>query len=836
MLNSHKLSIGLAFTGIALSFIGHSPALAQTRSNPFLPPIAKLQHAPTRDYRVRHLKLIFNVHAEDNSADGIVTHYLSAIRRGTRNIVMDAGDNLKIKTCLLNGLPATFTHAKDQLTVNAPSPLIPDKEVTLQITYQLPNQKISAGSPNGAAGIHWIRTNPDQPDRRPGFWTQGETTGNRYWLPLYDYPNQFSTTETFVTVPDNWLVIGNGIEGKTVSDLAKKTRTYQWTMKQPHAPYLLSLAGGELELKRAKWRDIPLYYVVPKGKADLIDGSFDDTPDMLEFFSTKLGVKYPWPKYAQNAMWDFGGGMENVSATTLGAGSLTDARSGFHNMSGLNSHELAHQWFGDLVTCKHWGDVWLNESFATFMETYYHEHSMGEEQYQLEVNGNTNSYLNEATRYKRPVSTHYYTAPDRMFDSHTYPKGGVILHSLRRQLGDENFLKGLNHYLTKYRHKPVETHNLIESFEEATGVNVQPFFDQWIFKPGHLEMDASWKYDESAKMVVVTVKQTQDTADGTPIYDTPLTLALVRNGSGVERFPVQLNQQSQEFRIPATVRPDSLLVDPDQDLLRVVKINRADSEYPVLLRYAPNVNDRAQALRKVLAQTTGNLSDAQTAQLVEVLKTDASVTVGTQILNTLGGMKRESLRPVFEQEAQSKKWERRASAVRALAQLPLTEQNVTLLKPLAKSDTEYYTIVEASMQALLKHDVAGSLEVFRHQIASKTASNRLANRALNLLEESDSQLVTPVLLEATANKALNKAVRQRAIRALNTAKSTEDAVAPTLIRLLKEEKGDFQRLVIDVIQERKFTSAVSVLKQVAQESEDTKTVAKAKDAIANLNR
>lgn len=835
-MNSHKFAAGIAFAGVALSLAGNSPAIAQNRSNPFLPPIAKLQHAPTLDYRVRHIKLIFNVHAEDNSADGVVTHYLAAIRSGTKKIVMDAGDNLKIKQCLLNGQAVTFTHEKDKLTVNAPVALVPDKEATLQITYQLPNQRVSAGSPNGAAGIHWIRTNPDQPERRPGFWTQGETSGNRYWLPLYDYPNQFSTSETFVTVPDNWLAIGNGIEGKTVSDPVKKTKTYQWTMKQPHAPYLLSLAGGELEMKRAKWRDVPLYYVVPKGKAELIDSSFDDTPDMLEFFSTKLGVKYPWPKYAQNAMWDFGGGMENVSATTLGAGSLTDRRSGFYNMSGLNSHELAHQWFGDLVTCKHWGDVWLNESFATFMETYYHEHSKGVEQYQLEVNGNTNSYLNEARRYKRPISTHYYPAPDRMFDSHTYPKGGVILHSLRRQLGDEGFLKGLNRYLTKFRHKPVETQDLVNSFVEATGVNVQPFFDQWIYKPGHLEMDATWKYDEDAKAVVVTIKQTQDTSDGTPIYDTPLTIALVRNGSGVERFPVQLNQKTQEFRIPASVRPETLLVDPDQDLLRVVTINRASNEYAAILRYAPNVNDRSQALSKILSQNNGSLSEATITLLTEVAKSDPSVTVGTQALNALGGLKRESLRPLFQQEAQSPKWERRASAVRALGQLSLTEKDVALLKPLAKSQTEYYAIVEAALQALFKHDIAGSLDAIRAQIASKTPNNRLANRAIGIIEENESALVTAVLTETVANKALNRRVRQRAVRALVSNKGAEDLVAPILIGLLKTEKAEFQRDVIEVIQERKFKSAIPALKLITQESGDAQVITKAKDAIANLSK
>src|SRR6516225_10031962 len=253
-------------------------------------------------------------------------------------------------------------------------------------------------------------------------------------------------------------------------------------MQHAHATYLISLVGAPLDIKRSSWRGVELIYAVPKGKRHLIDDSFGDTPDMLSFFSGTLGVKYPWPKYAQSAMYDHPAGMENVTAATLGAHGLTDKRRGFRTMSGANAHELAHQWFGDLLTCKDWGHLWLNEGFATFFRYLYVEHSRGKDAYAHEIEGAMQSYFQESRRYKRPLATNLYPDKEAMFDAHTYQKGAAILHTMRRYLGDQAFFVGLRQYLTRYRHMPVDSHDLCEAMTEATGVNLEPFFDQWIYK------------------------------------------------------------------------------------------------------------------------------------------------------------------------------------------------------------------------------------------------------------------------------------------------------------------------------------------------------------------
>ncbi|HEV2473046.1 MAG TPA: M1 family metallopeptidase, partial [Chthonomonadales bacterium] len=356
-----------------------APAAAQ-QSNPFLPPRATMHYARNRDYHVRHLKLVINIDAIRHGATAVVTQYLAPLRDGLKQFEIDAGANLTINSVRLNGAPVSFRHDGEQLLIDPGRTLARGVEVAVEIRYVMPGDSTGGGA-NGLGGFHWILPNGDPADRPPGFWTQGETNTNHHWVPCYDSPNDKCTSETITTVPANWVVIGNGKLVSNTLNAAQHTRTFHWVMTQPHSTYLLSLAGGELDVRKDTWNGVPLYYVVPRGDAWMIPGSFGNTPDMLQFFSTILGFKYAWPKYAESAMLDFGGGMENVSATTLGAYSLTDKRSGLYPMSSLDSHELAHQWFGDLVTCKFWGDIWLNESFATFFQMLYTEHLYGKDGY-----------------------------------------------------------------------------------------------------------------------------------------------------------------------------------------------------------------------------------------------------------------------------------------------------------------------------------------------------------------------------------------------------------------------------------------------------------------------
>lgn len=790
-----------------------------------------------RDYHVRHLKLIFDINAGDHSAHGIVTNYLAALNDGLAKVTLDAGANLKIESVKIDGNVAPYTHAGDKLTIIPPAPLTKGKEIAIEITYTMPQTNVGGGA-NGSGGFKWIDPRPNDPERKPEFWTQGETETNHKWVPCYDFPNDKCTSETHTTVPDNWIVIGNGEELPATHDAAKKTITYHWRMTQPHSTYLLSLAGGELDVKTAKWEGVPLYYVVPRGKADMIDASFGNTPDMLSFFSSKLGVKYPWPKYAQDAMYDFGGGMENVSATTLGQGALTDRRAGIYRMSSLNAHELSHQWFGDLVTCAFWGDAWLNESFATYFEQLYLEHSQGKDVFDSERDSALHSYLSEAARYQRPLSTTLYTNGDVMFDRHTYPKGGLILHMIRRRLGDRKFFHALGHYLNKHKYQPVIAADLQNAITEDSGVDMKPFFDQWIFKPGHPVLDATWQYDDASKTEQVTVKQTQEINKGIPVYNTPLTIGLLYNNEGrgrIERQTVTLNSLSQTFRLAASERPDAILIDPDHDLLKQINEDHwADSELPALLRLAPCVTDRRRAAN-AFAGDTAKMDDMHVQTLVAALVTDKSEESAANLIRLLGETKRENLRPLFLQQAQSNQTDRRAAAVTALGQLPPTRESQFLIRSLAKSDIEAYQVVRSALVAMSKYDIAENLDIYKHQIEIKSLRSTLASAAVEALSESKNEAAAPLLLEAASKEGLAMPVRENAISACGELAPGNPAVHETLLRLAQDNAhANLQTAAINALKERNDKDAVGALRALATSATDANVRDLAKDTADAL--
>ena len=556
--------------------------------SPFTLPQAKVQYAPDRDYDLQHISVDLTVDYAKRSFQGVVVNTLAPLREGLTTVRFDCGENLTVTACEVAGRQAAFSHEEDKLKITAPQPLASGKLVALTVRY------VDSGKKE-LPSFHWLEPTVADP-QRIGFWTTGEPYFNRQWLPTWDYPNDFATTEMRVTVPADWYVISNGVLRSDTLNAEGKTRTFLWKMDQPYATYLISLVGGPFDIKTAEWRGVKLMYVVPKGKGNRIADTFGDTPDMLSFFSDTLGVKYPWPKYAQTVAYDFPGGMENASATTMDEGILTDKRKGFKTNVGGLAHELAHQWFGDLVTCKHWGEFWLNEGFADFLSDLYQEHARGKCAYDYALDDTIQAYISESRRYKRPLTTNLYADTRSMWDSHSYKKGAAILHTLRRTLGDKAFFAGLRRYLTRNCHQPVDSHDLCSALIEATGINLEPFFDQWVYKPGHPILDYTWRWDEAKKQVVLTAKQTQDTKDGTPIYDLNSTVGLI-GGSGMTRKKTRINQADQEVRISVAEKPTAVLLDSDHDFLcEMPTLHWTTEELPSILKYASNAVDREEAM------------------------------------------------------------------------------------------------------------------------------------------------------------------------------------------------------------------------------------------------
>ena len=374
-------------------------------------------------------------------------------------------------------MPCKFTTADGKLIVTLDKASWPGRDAR-------PGDRLLRLAP--PEGCSSCVADPAYPERPLAIWTQGEAEDTHYWLPCYDYPNERATSEMIITVEKPLFVVSNGALVETTKN-AGDTTTYHWKMDVPHVSYLISLAVGDFSVYHDKVGDLPLDYYVAKDVDEATARRFmGKTPQMIRFFGESTGQPYPYVKYAQTCLPEFGGGMENISATSMTDNALRDEIAALEgDADGLVAHELAHQWFGDLLTCKDWSHIWLNEGFASYFDPLFAEHDRGEDTFRLEMDGALQGYLGNDRAYRRPIVETRYESSMQMFDGMTYAKGACVLHALRGLLGDEVWWKGLRAYVAAHKSQVVDTDDFRKSMEAASGKDLKWFFDQWVHKAGH---------------------------------------------------------------------------------------------------------------------------------------------------------------------------------------------------------------------------------------------------------------------------------------------------------------------------------------------------------------
>lgn len=542
------------------------PPTARRSQRPFPP----TQYIPVRNYDQRNIKLDLRFDWELERAIGTATITFAPLVKDLRRVEFDAAYMTISSVGLSSGEALQFAYdgPREKLTIALDRPYQPAQELTVVISYNTNQPPPDKRSNLGGGGLNFIQPRADDPTRPKQIWSQGEAQFNHFWFPCFDHPSDFATSELIATVEKPLSVISNGklIEVKENPD---GTRTYDWKIDQPHATYLTSIIVGEFVSVSAEYAGIPIMTNVYPNEVNEGKITAARLPEMVRFFSEKTGVKYPYDKYAQTMVRDFGGGMENISATTQTDNMIHDARTELDsNSDGLQSHELAHQWFGDLVTCRHWSDLWLNESFATYFQALWDEHKLGRDDFlYLDVKANKEAYYQTWARgQRRPIVTRNYTNPDAVFDTYAYPRGGAVLHMLRTILGDDAWWRSINHYLTKYAHQPVETEQFRIAIEETTGQPLDWFFEQWLYKMGHPIFRVTQDYDPGKKTLKLKVIQEQrpDPDSQFPqvtYFQTPVDVELgTASGVRIERLLIQPREE-QTFTL--TVDSEPLLVNFD---------------------------------------------------------------------------------------------------------------------------------------------------------------------------------------------------------------------------------------------------------------------------------
>jgi len=507
-------------------------------------------YAPDRAFDALHVKLDLDVDLRRKALSGVCETRVRARRSGVRRLDFDAV-GLKVSAARADGKPVRFRHKDGRLSVTLAKDLPESGEARLEFRYRVEDPE---------AGLHFVKK-PEQ------MWSQSQPEDARRWFPCHDSPHAKVTSEVRARVPAGHRALSNGSLVERSRDGGREV--WHWRMDRPHSIYLITLVVGKFAEIEEEWDGIPVvFYCEPGREADARRG-FGKTAKALKFFSEKTGVRYPYPRYAQVAVAEYPGGMEHTTCTTQTDACLVDARAALdHDLDLLVAHELAHQWFGDLVTCAEWPHAWLNEGFATYFEVLFQEHDKGRDEALYELLGNARAYFDEdARRYRRAIVCRTYMDPWTIFDRHLYEKGAWVLHMLKRELGDELWWKAVGHYLRKHKDSSVQTQDLVVAIEEATGRNLQAFFDQWVYRSGHPVLRARWSYDAKRRRGSLWLLQTQGIDEAHPAFRFRLHVRVTGRG-WTRDFHEDVKDKEHRFSWKLPGEPLDVEFDPEFVLLK----------------------------------------------------------------------------------------------------------------------------------------------------------------------------------------------------------------------------------------------------------------------------
>ncbi|MCC5920016.1 MAG: M1 family metallopeptidase [Cyclobacteriaceae bacterium] len=518
--------------------------------------LPKFRKSPTRAFNLIHTQLKVSFDWDEQTVKGLAVIDLTPHFYPQQILEINA-KSFDIKSIKMIRPDTTFilTYDYDQqlISIQLDKEYVRGDTMQISIDYLAHPQKCGSGGGNAITddkGVYFINPDGSDPNIPTHLWTQGQTEGSSCWFPTIDHPNQKHTQEIYIQRPKNMQSLSNGVlaSSREISDDIVED---YWKMDQPHAPYLTMMAVGEFAVHREQWRGKEISYWVEPEFAEHAPYVFGNTPKMLDFFSDLLDYEYPWPKYAQIVVRDFvSGAMENTSASVFYDRLLVDKRTLIdENHDDIIAHELFHHWFGNITTAESWSQLALNEAFANYSEYLWKEHNKGKEEADFHLHEEWQQYLYESQTKTVDLIRFEYEAHDDMFDSHSYAKGGVILHMLREKLGDDAFFSSLSHFLKKHEFKSVEAHDLRLAFEEVTGLDLYEYFDQWFYASGHPELAIRYELPDSTENLQIIIMQTQNLEDY-PLYELPLNFSIFLTGDDKEyRYSRALRSSSYTFTI-----------------------------------------------------------------------------------------------------------------------------------------------------------------------------------------------------------------------------------------------------------------------------------------------
>ena len=660
--------------------------------NPNLESIANDRYTRSHDYDLVHQRIVVrDFNWDSTSFTGSVTTTLVALRPAMDSVVLDAGSLLDITRVAASGAALRSARHGDTLVVFFAKPAAFGDTLTFTIDY--------GGKVDNGQGLTYIDERPHTPRQ---IWSQGEDHNNHYWFPTYDFPNDKMTWQLEATVPAGYTAVSNGA---LVSDKRSAAgRTMIWREDRPSATYLVSLVVAPLAKIHDAWKTVPVDYYVYHADSALAWRLFHVTPDMIDTYSRLTGVPYPWQKYAQTTVADFFGGMENVSATTL-VDWLPDSRAYADRpwyQYILIPHELAHQWFGDYVTTENWANMWLNEGFAEFMPGQYWRTKLGahaEQDYYLDE---YRQFMQIDARRRMPLAS--------LGSNNIYPKGALVLEMLHNYLGDQRFWAGIHRYLTTHAFGVAVSDDLRQAFLEATGENLDWFWNEWVYSAGFPDFNITSTYDAARRRVTLVVRQTQrDTlkADSTGMrYVVPEAFRIpvavrVGTSSGADVLrKAWIDQREDTIVVDGiSAQPTMIVFDADNQILKTLNFDQPTPQLAAQLVRDENLWNRWWVIQQLAKRTDDAAAAAALAAAAE--RSDYFLT-RQQAAAALARFPANVATPALTVALRDTSSQVREAAVGALGSVG-GDEALTLARRVWQRDTSY-EVRAAALSALVRLD------------------------------------------------------------------------------------------------------------------------------------
>jgi len=647
---------------------------------------APSQRTRDREVDIHHIKIDVSVNIEAGMVKGNVTHTFSPFSSSLDAFSLDAED-MTILRARLAGKDIGFNQANDKVYLTLNKSMSWEDTAKVRLDY----------TANPRKGTYFIKPDETYPEKPLQAWTQGEDMDNHHWVPLYDYPNDKATFEVSLTVEKKFTALSNG-ELVSVKNNKDGTHTWHWHEHFPMVSYLISYVIGEFEKVEDSYNGIPVnYWVYEENKHEALR-SFGLTTDMMKYFGNRTGIEYPYEKYDQVIIDDFMfGGMENITLTHNTDRTMFDEFAAPDVSSdGLVAHELAHQWFGDMLTTRNWAHAWLNEGFATFFSRKYRENKFGFDEGEYIRFGEINGYFGSNKKWRRSTVQHKFYESMDVFDGHIYAKGSLILNMLQDYIGEDAFWRFIQHYTKENQYKNVETPDLKKAIEETTGQNMDWFFKQWIYEPGFPEYNVTWKYNQRNKSVKLTVKQTQK---NTNIFKMPIQIQI-----DDKLKTVWIEDKEMVYEVPSEKRPKMVIFNAGMRIPCKLTFHKSISEWILQLEKGPHILDRIAAANELSTKKGRRI--VETA-LLNSAKNDPFWGVRKEAVNSFAKLKSKNYAKELMVMSEGQDNRVRRAIWNALKNYKKDEKVSEFLQNVIETDNKYYSIADA-FKALVVVDTAAA--------------------------------------------------------------------------------------------------------------------------------